>query len=152
MDYNASAQFVSSLVKALHSLCNDYVEFESWLQISGTLLMQTDMGKSIEFVIDEKVYKQSELNYALSSLTAAAEKSKQAQETLEFQAAAVEQLEPQANIQELVQAVRNSEPTFQLAFEQSPDEDDNVLYTQTQDQFIKVNKILSPVTFELHKS
>ena len=141
MDYSSSAQFVSSLVKSLHSLCNGYIEFDTWVQISGTLLMHTDMGKSIEFVIDEKVYKPNELN----TFTFQVEKPKPNQDTWEF-TPVTEQIESPGNIgniHDLVNAARHTEPSFQLAYEVT--EDEGLLYNSSQDQFIKIDQAVSTV-------
>jgi len=129
MDYNASAQFVSSLVKSLHSLCNGFVEFDTWVQVSGTLYMQTDMGKSIEFVIDEKVYKPTEIIVQ----TLSGEKPKPIAMQDNWSYTPVEQIEPQGNLHDLVQAAakQSQDQEFQLVFNDEDGEND--LYSTSTD-------------------
>jgi len=130
MDHNSSAQFVSSLVKSLHSLCNGYVEFDTWVQVSGTLYMQTDMGKSIEFVIDEKVYKPTEI--LVQSLPTNKQKTIDIQDNWTY-TPVVEPLEPQGNIHDLVQAAKQAqEQEFQIVFNEGDTDTD--IYSTTTDQ------------------
>uniref|UniRef100_A0A0B7B0M5 C2H2-type domain-containing protein n=1 Tax=Arion vulgaris TaxID=1028688 RepID=A0A0B7B0M5_9EUPU len=60
MDYDSSSKFISSLAKFLQSLCNGYVEFDSGVQVIGHLYLSVDTGKTIDYVLNEKVCKTDE--------------------------------------------------------------------------------------------
>ena len=143
MDYPSSAQFVSSLVKSLHNLCNGYVEFDTWVQVTGTLYMHTDMGKSIEFVIDEKVFKPDDL----SVLNVKPIDDAKAIQEWEFSAVEHAGLEPQViepqalgqgNIHDLVQA---AEQNFHLVY--------NTVDTEADGQEFKVVQTTVPTAVEI---
>ena len=141
MDYGTSAQFVTSLVKSLHVMCNGYVEFDTWVQVRGQLYLDTDTGKSIEFVIDEKVCKTNEANDGnkparVETYEAPAPAPQQVtqpqahqqaqlqvqgqyqqkQETIHQDFEIFEPLEPPGNIHDLVQAARHTDPNFQYTY------------------------------------
>jgi len=73
MDYNASIQFISSLAKSLGTLCNGYIGFDQWVQVSGTLHLTLDTGKIIQCVIDEKVCRNDETSATLISNSSVAQ-------------------------------------------------------------------------------
>lgn len=73
MDYNASVQFISSLAKSLGTLCNGYIGFDQWVQVSGTLYLTLDTGKTIQCVIDEKVCRNDETSATLISNSSVAQ-------------------------------------------------------------------------------
>ncbi|XP_055895378.1 zinc finger protein 62 homolog isoform X5 [Biomphalaria glabrata] len=60
MDYDSSTKFISSLAKFLQSLCNGYVEFDSGVQVIGHLYLSVDTGKTIDYILNEKVCKTDE--------------------------------------------------------------------------------------------
>lgn len=60
MDYDSSSKFISSLAKFLQSLCNGYVEFDNGVQVIGHLYLSVDTGKTIDYVLNEKVCKTDE--------------------------------------------------------------------------------------------
>ena len=60
MDYDSSTKFISSLAKFLQSLCNGYVEFDNGVQVIGHLYLNVDTGKTIDYVLNEKVCKTDE--------------------------------------------------------------------------------------------
>ncbi|XP_005094853.1 zinc finger Y-chromosomal protein 1 isoform X2 [Aplysia californica] len=60
MDYDSSTKFISSLAKFLQSLCNGYVEFDNGVQVIGHLYLSVDTGKTIDYVLNEKVCKTDE--------------------------------------------------------------------------------------------
>lgn len=60
MDYDSSSKFISSLAKFLQSLCNGYVEFDSGVQVIGHLYLSVDTGKTIDYILNEKVCKTDE--------------------------------------------------------------------------------------------
>lgn len=60
MDYESSSKFISSLAKFLQSLCNGYVEFDSGVQVIGHLYLSVDTGKTIDYILNEKVCKTDE--------------------------------------------------------------------------------------------
>lgn len=127
MDYGTSAQFVSSLVKSLQALCNGYVEFDTWVQVRGQLYLNTDTGKTIEFVIDEKVCKTNEYSVSYTSNRSMAPRAERyetipvqgnyvRQEVMpDFESAIFEPLEP-PGIHDLVQAARHTDPNFQFTY------------------------------------
>jgi len=128
MDYGTSAQFVSSLVKSLQALCNGYVEFDTWVQVRGQLYLNTDTGKTIEFVIDEKVCKTNEYSVSYSGNRLQAPRAERyetiphqgnyiRQEVIpDFESSIFEPLEP-PGIHDLVQAARHTDPNFQFTYE-----------------------------------
>ena len=128
MDYGTSAQFVSSLVKSLQALCNGYVEFDTWVQVRGQLYLNTDTGKTIEFVIDEKVCKTNEYSVSYTSNRNMAPRVERyetipqqgnfiRQEVVpDFESSIFEPLEPPGNIHDLVQAARHTDPNFQFTY------------------------------------
>jgi len=127
MDYGTSAQFVSSLVKSLQALCNGYVEFDTWVQVRGQLYLNTDTGKTIEFVIDEKVCKTNEYSVSYTSNRSMAPRAERyetipvqgnyvRQEVIpDFESSIFEPLEP-PGIHDLVQAARHTDPNFQFSY------------------------------------
>ncbi|BFY98308.1 hypothetical protein BsWGS_01355 [Bradybaena similaris] len=60
MDYESSSKFISSLAKFLQSLCNGYVEFDNGVQVIGHLYLSVDTGKTIDYILNEKVCKTDE--------------------------------------------------------------------------------------------
>ncbi|XP_059163358.1 uncharacterized protein LOC131946536 isoform X10 [Physella acuta] len=60
MDYDSSTKFISSLAKFLQSLCNGYVEFDNGVQVIGHLYLSVDTGKTIDYILNEKVCKTDE--------------------------------------------------------------------------------------------
>ncbi|BFZ01420.1 hypothetical protein BsWGS_04464 [Bradybaena similaris] len=60
MDYDSSSKFISSLAKFLQSLCNGYVEFDSGVHVIGHLYLSVDTGKTIDYILNEKVCKTDE--------------------------------------------------------------------------------------------
>jgi len=130
MDYSSSAQFVSSLVKSLQSLCNGYVEFDTWVQVRGQLYLSTDTGKTIEFVIDEKVCKSNEYKggYIAGNFQPQQPErydpmqrnyvrdNRQDYVVEGFENNIFEQIEPPGNIHDLVQAARHTDPNFQFTY------------------------------------
>lgn len=60
MDYDSSSKFISSLAKFLQSLCNGYVEFDTGVQVIGHLYLSVDTGKTIDYILNEKVCKTDE--------------------------------------------------------------------------------------------
>ena len=132
MDYSSSAQFVSSLVKSLQSLCNGYVEFDTWVQVRGQLYLTTDTGKTIEFVIDEKVCKSNEYKaftvgnnfqpapaverYEPLQRNIITTRDRQEYTMEGFENSIFEQIEPPGNIHDLVQAARHTDPNFQFQY------------------------------------
>jgi len=60
MDYDSSSKFISSLAKFLQSLCNGYVEFDNGVQVIGHIYLSVDTGKTIDYVLNEKVCKTDE--------------------------------------------------------------------------------------------
>ena len=133
MDYGTSAQFVSALVKSLQTLCNGYVEFDTWVQVRGQLYLSTDTGKTIEFVIDEKVCKTTEYSVSYTSNRSMAPRAERyetipvqqttptqqfvRQEVIpDFETSIFEPLEPPGNIHDLVNAARHTDPNFQYQF------------------------------------
>jgi len=60
MDFDSSSKFISSLAKFLQSLCNGYVEFDSGVHVIGHLYLSVDTGKTIDYVLNEKVCKTDE--------------------------------------------------------------------------------------------
>ena len=60
MDYDSSIHFLSSLAKFLQSLCNGYIQFDNGVQINGHLYLSIDTNKTVDYVLNEKVFKNNE--------------------------------------------------------------------------------------------
>lgn len=59
MDFDSSTKFIDSLAKFLQSLCNGYVEFDKGVEVIGHIYLSvdSDTGKKIDYVLNEKVCK-----------------------------------------------------------------------------------------------
>jgi hypothetical protein len=59
MDFDSSSKFIASLAKFLQSLCNGYVEFDKGVEVIGHIYLHvdSDTGKKIDYVLNEKVCK-----------------------------------------------------------------------------------------------
>ena len=59
MDFDSSSKFIASLAKFLQSLCNGYVDFDKGVEVIGHIYLNvdSDTGKKIDYVLNEKVCK-----------------------------------------------------------------------------------------------
>ena len=57
MDEDVSTKFIGSISKHLQTLCNGYIDFSSWVQVTGHLYVSLDTGKIDEYLLNEKLTK-----------------------------------------------------------------------------------------------
>ena len=59
MYFDSSSKFIASLAKFLQSLCNGYVDFDKGVEVIGHIYLNvdSDTGKKIDYVLNEKVCK-----------------------------------------------------------------------------------------------
>merc|ERR1712154_267159 len=58
MNLKFTPKFLESLTAFLHTVCDgDDLEFQSLVQFSGHIFMTIDNGKTIQYIVDEKIFK-----------------------------------------------------------------------------------------------
>ena len=67
MDVEKSKRFITSLAKYLQTLCNDCVDFNDWVQVTGSLYVTIESGDIAQFVVNEELNKQDQNNFSVTS-------------------------------------------------------------------------------------
>ena len=57
MDNQTSTKFVATLSNFLLSQCNEYIQFEKYVLVTGHLYVSVDTGEHMEYIVNEKLVK-----------------------------------------------------------------------------------------------
>ena len=57
MDEDTATRFVSSLVKSIQALCNEYIDFSTSIEVVGHIHLNIDRNVKFDYVLTEEVSK-----------------------------------------------------------------------------------------------